>query len=94
MKNYIFRFSEKSGFLFKRTKCNDYWSRDYSKCWKFSKQGAKGIVDRMNERRKNNLYLYGMIEVDKVEQMLADYEKHLDMETYMAELMSEKPYWI
>ena len=94
MKYYIFRFNENSGFKFKRTKCNDYWSNDYKICWQYSKQGAKKIVDEKNAGRKNNLYEYGMIEVDKVDEMLEEFEKHIDMQTYIAECMNEKPYWI
>lgn len=93
MKYYIFRFSENSGFMFKRTKCNDYWSKDFSICWKYSKQGAENIVNRMNSRRKNNIYEYGIVEVDKVEEMLEAEERRIDYETYMAECMNERPYW-
>ena len=93
MKYYIYRFNEKSGFKFKRTKCNDYWSNDFSICWQYSKQGAKKIVDEKNAGRKNNLYQYGMVETDKAEQLITDYEKHLDKQTYIAERMNERPYW-
>lgn len=72
MKYYIYRFNEKSGFKFKRTKCNDYWHSDFSICWQYSKQGAKKIVDEKNARRKNNLYYYGMIEVNNVERLLKE----------------------
>ena len=33
---------------YKRTKCLDYYSRDKSVCWQFSKQGAQKIADRSN----------------------------------------------
>ena len=88
MKYYVYKFNTKSGFKFKRTKCSDYWSNDYNICWQFTKQGAKGIIDFLNERRKNDLYVYGMIEVDKAEQMLNEYIKHEDMQTYIAEMQN------
>lgn len=94
MKYYIYRFNKKSGFTFKRTKCNDRWSNDFSVCWEYSEQGAKKIVDEKNARRKNNLYQYGMVETGKAKQLITDYEKHLDKLTYMSECMNEKPYWI
>jgi hypothetical protein len=94
MKYYIYRFNEKSGYTFKKTKCNDYWSNNFAICWQYSEQGAKKIVNAKNEARKNNLYQYGMVETDKVEQLIANYEKHLDKQTYISERMSERPYWI
>ena len=93
MKYYIYRYHKNNGFVFKRTKCNDYWTHNYNICWQFSKLGATKIVKFLNDRRKNDLYEYGMIEVDKVDKMLADYEKAIDMETYMAEEMNYRPYW-
>lgn len=39
----------KAGIEFKRYKCIEGWSRDRSECWKFSKQGAQQIADRLNK---------------------------------------------
>ncbi len=91
MKYYVFRF--RKHFEFKRTKCNDYWSTNYDKCWQYSQQGARGIVNALNARSKG-FYQYGMIEVNTVKKILDEYEKQMDKETYMAECMNERPYWI
>ena len=34
---------------YKRYKCIDGWNLDKSKCWKFSKQGARGIIKRLEK---------------------------------------------
>ena len=91
MKYYIYRFNRNSGFVFKRTKCSDYWTHNYRLCWEFSKQGAKKIVDLLNDRRRNDLYEYGKIEVEKAEEMLLGYERAEDRATYIAEEMSYRP---
>lgn len=49
MKWYVIK-TTKDGVLFKRYKCIDGWTKDKEKCWKFSKQGAKQIADRLNEK--------------------------------------------
>lgn len=94
MKFYIYRFNKNSGFKFKRTKCNDYWSNNFKICWQYSEKGAKGIVGYINSHKKNNLYTYGIVAVDKVDEMLEQYEKQTDKETYMAEEMNSRPWWI
>lgn len=93
-KYYVYRISNKGSITFKRTKCNDYWSSDYTGCWQYSKQGAENIVKFKNDRRKNNLYCYGMIEVKKVTEMINAYDKEIDKQTYISECMSERPWWI
>lgn len=72
MKYYIYRFHKR--FEFKRTKTLDYWTTKYSDCWQYSKQGAKKIVDGYNARSKG-FYQYGMIEVEKVEEILGKYNE-------------------
>lgn len=66
-KYYVYRFRNRNGFEFKRTKCNDYWSHDYKVCWQYSKQGATQIANRLNERSKG-FYEYGIVEIDKAEE--------------------------
>lgn len=91
MKYYIYRFH--NGITFKRTKCNDYWSHDYKVCWQYSKQGATQIVDRLS-KQSEGFYQYGIIEVDKVEEMLKEYDEYEDKQTYIAECLNERPWWI
>ena len=93
-KYYVYRFCKNSGFAFKRTKTTDYWTHDFSVCWQYSKKGAENIVKFNEERKKNNLYQYGMVSVDEVEKMLKKYNEHEDEMTYIAECMNERPYWI
>ena len=90
-KYYVYRF--RKYFEFKRTKCNDYWSKKYADCWQYSKQGATNIVNTLNKFSKG-FYRYGMIKVDEAEDMVAEFDKQLDKETYMAERMNERPWWI
>ena len=42
----------RQGVEFKRYKCIDGWSRTKENCWKFSKQGAQQIADRLNKECK------------------------------------------
>ena len=37
---------------YKRCKCIDEWSFDRSICWKFSKQGARGIIKRLEQEHQ------------------------------------------
>ncbi len=67
MKYYVYRYHNR--YEFKRTKCNDYWSRDYKCCWQYSKQGAKKIVERETAHGKG-FYQYGMIEVSDAQNLL------------------------
>ena len=90
MKYYVFRYRD--GFQFKRTKCNDYWCGDHTKCWQYSRQGALGILKRLKEN-SNGFYEYGIIETDKADQIIAEYDKSKDLETFISECMYEKPWW-
>lgn len=63
MKYYVFRRSKRTGKIeVLRTKCSGCWcSKEYllshPECvWKFSKQGAKKIVDRYSEHERDNAY--------------------------------------
>ena len=91
MKYYVFRFHKY--FEFKRTKCTDHWSKSPEGCWQFSRQGAESIVNVRNERG-HGFYQYGIVSADKVFEMLEQYEKQTDKETYMAEEMDFRPWWI
>ena len=53
-KYYVVRVSTRTGKTeYKRTKCSDQWTGASYKnnCWKFSYQGARGIVDRETKFR-------------------------------------------
>lgn len=57
MKYYIrqIRFDHSTGksiVLYKRCKCTDGFCADQSKCWQFSRQGAKKIVKDLSEEYK------------------------------------------
>ena len=93
-KYYVFKFNKTYGFRFKKAKCTDMWNTNAGVCWQFSKQGAKRIAERKNALRKNDIYIYGIVKESEVDKMLADYEKALDKETYMSEMMNERPSWI
>lgn len=45
---------------YKRCKCTDSWSSNKLICWKFTKQGAKAIADRLNARinRANKHFIH------------------------------------
>lgn len=64
MKYYIVREDQNSNKFYKKNKTVDGWSgepfRPY--CWRFSKQGAKKICDRLNSI--NNGYKYYYIPVE------------------------------
>ena len=54
MKYYVIK-TTKNGVEYKRTKCLDYWTKDKSICWQFSKQGAERIAERLNNNIPANL---------------------------------------
>lgn len=49
MKYYVIKVTPK-GTFYKKAKCLDTWNKTPDGCWKYSRQGAKGIVCRYNER--------------------------------------------
>lgn len=60
-------FKEHNGERFyKRTKTLDYWTLPKYKdtCWKYSKQGAKQLVERLIKRDCTKFYNYGFEEVE------------------------------
>lgn len=61
-KFYVFRIVNHNGRKeYKRCKCVDSWVKDKTYCWKFSKQGAKSIVDTYNAH-SHGFYSYGFEE--------------------------------
>jgi len=46
-KKYYIKKVHGNHIEYKRYKCTDGWSRDKIYCWKFSKQGAEKIVERL-----------------------------------------------
>ena len=48
MKYFVIK-TTKNGIEYKRYKCAEGWTKDKSICWRFSKQGAQKIADRLNE---------------------------------------------
>lgn len=63
-KVYIYRVINHNGRKeYKRTKCSNYWSEIKDACWQFTKQGAKGIVETLNQHNKSNYYTFGFEEV-------------------------------
>ena len=60
-KVYIYRIVNHNGRKeYKRTKCSDFWARSTKGCWMFSKQGAKKIVETLNENNRYGYYSYGI----------------------------------
>ncbi len=60
-KFYIYRIINHNGRKeYKRTKCSDFWSSNKSVCWQFSAQGAKKIVETLNNYNTHNYYSFGM----------------------------------
>lgn len=58
MKYYIRRIKYDHNLLkayveYKRYKCVEGFCTDKSMCWKFSKQGARGIIEALNKEFKN-----------------------------------------
>lgn len=63
-KFYVYRVVTHNGHKsYKRTKCTDSWVEGKEKCWQFSKQGAKGIVEAYNSCSRG-FYTYGMEPVE------------------------------
>jgi len=68
MKYYVIE-TTKNGVLYKRYKCIEGWTTEKHKnlCWKFSKQGARQIADRLNnelnEYWQNKIH-YNIIEAE------------------------------
>lgn len=64
-KFYVYRTINHNGRKeYKRTKCTDHWTGNKSNCWKFSEQGAKGIVKTYNDNCRSGYYTYGMEPVE------------------------------
>lgn len=60
-KVYIYRIVAHNGRKeYKRTKCCDYWTTSKEVCWRFSKQGAKKIIETLNQYNRYNYYIYGI----------------------------------
>lgn len=56
MKYYIKKTNKQTGRIeYKRYKCIDGFSRDKSQCWKFSKQGALKIIERLKSEYWRNI---------------------------------------
>lgn len=49
MKYFVIK-TTKEGIEYKKYKCIDGWTKNKEICWKFSRQGAKQIADRLNEK--------------------------------------------
>lgn len=61
-KKFLVFKCDRDGFVrYKKAKTLDIWTSNPSVCWKFSKQGAKQIVDRYNGY--NDGFNYGFEEV-------------------------------
>ena len=66
-KVYIYRVVNHNGRKeYKRTKCSDYWTGNKSICWQFSLQGAKKIVETLNEYCTSKYYTYGFEFVETI----------------------------
>lgn len=64
-KVYIYRVINHNGKKeYKRTKCLNSWCADKEQCWKFSIQGAKGIIETMEKHNRQNYYTYGTEVID------------------------------
>lgn len=64
-KVYIYRITNHNGRKeYKRTKCCDYWTTKKEVCWQFSKQGAKKILETLNEFKRTDYYTYGIETID------------------------------
>ena len=55
MKYYIMKTNKQTGRIeYKQYKCSDGFNKNKSLCWKFTKQGALKIIERLkNEYRRN-----------------------------------------
>lgn len=70
MKYYIRRIKRDKNLLkdyvaYKRYKCTEGFCADKSMCWKFSKQGARGIIEELNNEFKNYVEA-GLMEFDMI----------------------------
>ena len=56
MKYYIRKTNTQLNTVeYKRYKCSDGFSKNKSLCWKFSKQGAVKIIDRLKYEYRRNI---------------------------------------
>ena len=60
---YITRTSKKEGKRYKRYKTIEGWASDKTHCWKFSKQGAKKIVEGLNAGAARSKFYKSMPEL-------------------------------
>ena len=70
MKYYIRRIRHdrntgKDLVAYKRYKCIDGFCPDKSVCWKFSKQGARGIIESLNKEYRTDVAM-GLTEFDMI----------------------------
>ena len=70
MKYYIRRIRHdkstgKDLVAYKRYKCVDGFCPDKSVCWKFSKQGARGIIESLNKEYRTDVSM-GLTEFDMI----------------------------
>lgn len=51
MKYYIRVLNKKNNeVLYRQHKCIEGWNRDKTNCWQFSRQGALGVIRRLQSR--------------------------------------------
>ena len=50
---------------YKQYKCTGGWNKDPAKCWKFTKQGACGIIENLNRECKINVRA-GILKFDMI----------------------------
>lgn len=56
MKYYIKMINKQTGIIqYKKYKCIDGFTRNKEQCWKFSKQGAIKIIERLKYQYRNNI---------------------------------------
>ena len=64
-KVYIYRVINHNGKKeYKRTKSLNSWCADKEQCWKFSIEGAKGIIETLEKHNRQNYYTYGTEVID------------------------------
>ena len=67
MKYYIRKTNKQTGRVeYKQYKCSDGFNPNKALCWKFSKQGALGIIERLKYEYRRNIQ---NLEFDLVEAM-------------------------
>ena len=67
-KYYVTRTDRNGEKVYKKAKTLDIWSKNPDVCWKYSKQGAKQIVERLTEYDKklyHEHFIYDFEEVIK-----------------------------